>query len=125
MDEKELRDILSMDRKEIMTAILNGETGQGYFPVTWTEPWLNRAEWSEWTIITMDDNRVRLVALDARIKGAGAFTRLVSAIREAGLIPVVVEPMGRLEDWCKKHGWKERMVGSGEYRQRLWYPKPS
>lgn len=124
MDEKEIREILSMDRKDLQTIILAGEIVQGFVPVTWNEPWLKKEDWCEWTIITRDNERVRLVALDAKEKGKGAFTRLVSAILEAGLVPVVVEPIGRLEGWCLKHGWKPRIVGKGDYRQRIWYPSP-
>lgn len=124
MDEKEIRRIMSMSRMDLQAAILAGETAQGFVPVTWTEPWLCREDWCDWTIITRDDDRVRLVALDAVERGKGALIRLISAIQAAGLTPVIVEPLGRLEGWCMKHGWKERIVGKGEYRQRIWYPSP-
>jgi hypothetical protein len=87
--------------------------------------WLNKNEWNE--IIASEDQqgRIRLVVLNARIPGNGAFTRLIAGIQSAGLVPVIVEPIGILAQWCKKHGWRKRIVGRNTSNaHEIWYARP-
>ena len=82
--------------------------------------WLNRGDWNE-IVVSMDkEGRIRLVLLDAKQPGTGAFTRLVAGILQAGLTPVIVEPIGLLETWCVKHGWRSRRLKHGV----IWYKRP-
>lgn len=97
------------------------ERDMGYQLIT-DAPWLNRKDWYA-LIASEDGNRVRLVLMDAAEPGTGAMTRLIAGIEKAGKIPVIVEPMGRLRDWCKKNGWKKRIIGKGWDRQEVWHPK--
>jgi len=86
--------------------------------------WLNWEDWESDTIITQDGQNVRLVIMTARNPGHGALTRLVDGIERAGLVPVLVEPTDRLKEWCRKRGWRARMIGRGKDRHSVFYPRP-
>lgn len=89
-------------------------------------PWLFRNEWTE--IIVSEDarGRVRLVLLDALLPGNGAFTRLVNAVLRDGKTVIIVEPTGSLVGWCKKHGWRKRVIARGTTNvHEIWYSRPS
>jgi hypothetical protein len=105
------------------TIIRKGEIDQGYTLVE-EAPWFNRDEWLEAVISKDPKGRIRLVLLDARLPGNGAFTRLISEIQANGLTPVIVEPIGSLAGWCKKHGWRKRLIKQGtENKQEIWYAR--
>jgi hypothetical protein len=104
------------------TQILAMECRQGHERVISAEG-LDWADWSTDTVITRDGSRVRLVLLNARQPGRGAFTRLVYGIEKAGFIPVLVQPNQLLKDWCARHGWRSRDVGQGEDRHFIFYPR--
>lgn len=84
--------------------------------------WLDPADWVE-CLATQDRNRVRLVLLHARTPGKGAFTKLIAGIWAAGLEPVIVEPSQTLIDWCNRHNYRRRVVGIGQDRHAVWYPR--
>lgn len=97
------------------------EKDQG-FELVEEAPWLKLSEWNE-IVISRQEDRIRLVLLDARFPGKGALSRLIAGIKEAGLHPVIVEPIGLLEGWCEKHGWRRKSIGRGEHRQVIWYER--
>ena len=99
------------------------EQEQG-FELIENAPWLNRAEWRE-IIVSRHSRRIRLVLLDARYPGKGAFTRLIEGITKAGLVPVLVEPSQSLIDWCHRHDYRPRNVGKNCFKQEVWYPRRS
>ena len=85
---------------------------------------LNKNDWEE-IVVSMDkEGRIRLVLLDAKQPGTGAFTRLIKQIEQAGLTPVIVEPLGFLETWCISHGWRSRRLRHGPSHQLIWYKRP-
>ena len=103
--------------------IRKSEMDQGNI-VIYQAPWFNRDEWVVAIISEDPKGRIRLVLLDARLPGNGAFTRLISGIQAQGLTPVIVEPIGSLAGWCKKKGWKKRIIKHGtENKQEVWYPR--
>jgi hypothetical protein len=101
--------------------LMRGEEEQGHILIERAE-WLNPDDWNKF-IISQDGNRIRLILLDAKVPGNGAFTRLIEGIKKAGLVPVVCEPLGRLTEWCRKHGYRPRKIGKGEHRHEVWYPR--
>lgn len=103
-------------------AIMQGETAHGRQRIM-SAPWLDWSDWDHDTIITSDRGRVRLVLLTAAKPGNGAFTRLVGGISSAGLQPVAVEPNDVVEQWCERHGWRSRIIGHGDDRQRVFHPR--
>jgi hypothetical protein len=103
--------------------IRKGEIEQGYTLIE-EAPWFNRDEWTEAIISKDPKGRIRLVLLDARLPGNGAFTRLILEIQAYGLTPVIIEPIGSLTEWCKKHGWRKRIIKRGtENKQEIWYAR--
>lgn len=81
-------------------------------------PWLPLADWSRHAVVTRSRRRVRIVLISAREPGTGAFRRLISGIRAAGLKPVVVCPLGHMEAILKRWGWKRRRA-NGDWE---WMP---
>jgi hypothetical protein len=98
------------------------EREQGFTIVT-AAPWLDPNDWTPATIIAADGKRIRLVALEAKNPGHGAFTRLIAKIQAAGLVPVIVEPSRSLIDWCLRHDYRERRIGKGHLVHTIWYPR--
>jgi hypothetical protein len=87
-------------------------------------PWLPRSDWKKSSICSIDDDRVRIVLIEAHYQKTGAFTRLIAALAERRLNPVVVEPHGRLAAKLKSWGWKHRRHGLGDDVENIWYPRP-
>jgi hypothetical protein len=85
--------------------------------------WFDPADWHERSIVSQDGKRIRLVALQAREPGNGAFTRLIAKIFAAGLTPVLVEPNEMMENWCHRHNYRRKRIGQGEHRHEIWYPR--
>lgn len=80
-------------------------------------------DWAE-AIVTVTGVRVRLVLLDARKPGSGAFTRLCAALAEFGHRPVVISPTREFAAMLARRGWRERIVGTTfETRERQWTPR--
>lgn len=111
-----------MSREQLGDEMRADEIRQG-FSIVSDAQWLDWNEWDAATIISQDTKRVRLVALQAKQQGKGAFTRLVNGIFRAGLVPVLVEPNQTLIDWCHRHDFRRRMIGRGQFRHEVWYPK--
>src|SRR5215469_14847522 len=86
-------------------------------------PWLNLGDWADIIVSEDKKGRIRLVLLAAKRPGEGAFGRLIAALERAEKKFCVVEPLNGLLEWCKKHGWKERVMGQGNQRHHVWYPR--
>jgi hypothetical protein len=114
--------LLSMSKPELGERMRSGERALG-FAIVKQAPWLDWDDWTERTIISQNDRHVRLVALEARAPGQGAFTRLIENIQNAKLVPVIVEPNALLAEWCKRHRYKSRQIGHGRLRHQIWYPR--
>lgn len=113
---------LNKSNAEIGADIRQCELDQGFTLVTEAK-WFLIDDWSERTIISQDGKRIRLVALEARRPGSGAFTRLIGLIFAAGLTPVLVEPNDMLTSWCHRHNFRHKRVGQGKHRANIWYPR--
>jgi hypothetical protein len=110
--------------REIGSNLRRFEIEQGFtLVIAGNAAWFDAEDWTGRTIISQDKRRVRLVALEARNPGHGAFTRLIAGIFEAGLTPVLVEPNDMLIDWCLRHDFRQRGV-KGRHPHTIWYPRP-
>ena len=112
---------------EIHNLIRADESAKGYRVVRPGDaPWLSKEDWRETIVVSVDGERVRLVLIHAKQPGRGAFTRLVDAVRGAGLIPCVMSPTKQLEDTLKRwKSWKWKRVerGVGMEREVWWEPR--
>jgi len=120
--EMTIRSALALSREELGEQIKAKERAQG-FAIVETARWLDPEDWDRWTIVSQDRLRIRLVALSARLPYTGAFTRLIDRIVCEEMVPVVVEPNLFLQVWCRKHQFRMRGCGRGEFRHEVWYPK--
>jgi hypothetical protein len=87
------------------------------------EPWLSASDWHETNVVSVDGERVRLVAIWAKNPGRGAFRRLVAAIQAAGLKPCVFSPHDEFAATLKRWGWKEKRRGYGMDHEEWWEPR--
>lgn len=117
-----VRSLTAMSRQEIGAAMIARERDQG-FSIILDAIWFDQNDWDAATIITQDGKRIRLVALQAKIPGQGAFNRLVRRIFAHNLAPVLVEPNEMLVGWCYRHGFRSKTIGRGDNRQTIWYPR--
>ena len=123
IDRAYVERVAAMSREELGDLMRQDEVLQG-FQIISQAKWLDWNDWDRHTIISMDHNRVRLVALQAKVPGQGAFTRLIDALDKAGLVPVLVEPNQTLIDWCHRHFYRKRTLNKGrKYQHEVWYPK--
>jgi hypothetical protein len=120
--EVTIRSALALSREELGMQIRAREVAQG-FSIVDAARWLDPDEWDRWTIVSQDGFRIRLVALSARYPHTGAFNRLIDRIVAHELTPVVVEPNDILAEWCRRHWFRKRTCGQGEFRHVVWYPK--
>ena len=86
-------------------------------------PWLPLEEWSGDTVVSIEDDRVRLVLLVAVRPGHGAFSRLIARLARARLKPVVVEPSSAFAATLERRRWRSRSIGHGAKTQTIWYPR--
>ena len=118
--------IFNMARKspdELHTEMLKAELRMGYELVS-EAPWLDWNDWRHETIISTFGNRVRLALLHAKQPWNGALTRLIARIKEAKLLPIIVEPNSVLVDWCLRHEYRSRKVAIGTPDAHVvWYPR--
>lgn len=121
-DEAYIRSAFAMSRGDLGKRMIESERAQGYERII-KAPWLDWSDWTDATIITGDGVRVRLVALEARQPGQGAFGRLIAKIQKANLVPVLVEPNRSLIDWCLRRDWRSRRIGRGRFNHEIWYPR--
>ena len=100
------------------------ETAKGHRVVRPGEvPWLPKEDWDETVVVSVDGERVRLVAILAKQPGCGAFRRLVAAIQAAGLKPCVLCPTPELAATLKRWGWREKHKGVGIESEERWEPR--
>ena len=101
----------------MLGVMLEDEIAAGNRPVYVgaTEPFpVPAGEWNGAVISLTPDRKCRIVLVDAKRPGRGAFSRLVGAIRAAGYMPAVIEPVGNdMPAIMRKWGWKGRRIGSG------------
>lgn len=85
--------------------------------------WLPADDWHHTVVVSIAGDKVRLIAILANRPGTGAFRRLVSAINEAGLMPVVIAPSYEMRATLKRWGWKGRTSGYGLDSEERWAPR--
>lgn len=86
-------------------------------------PILPICDWEPTSVVSQESDEVRLILLHAKRIGGGAFKRALAAIREAGLRPVVVGPIGPIMPaMMKRWGWVETIIGEGWDAQDEWRP---
>lgn len=76
-------------------------------------PWLSKFDWPDNVCVSRNGGEIRLVAINARQPGRGALSRLMIGIIEAGLVPVVVEPMLDMPPILERWGFRDR--GNNEW----------
>lgn len=85
-------------------------------------PWFS-PEWPDDLVVSMDGPRVRIVAIYNPKQGNGAFSRLITGICKAGLLPTIIAPFGGMTELLKHWGWHHRVIGSTlEDRCDEWFP---
>lgn len=112
------------DRIEIRNAMVADERAAGATLVAPGElPWLATEDWLDDVVVTLLGKDVRLVWLNARGPGKGAFTRLIAGIEAANLRPVVIDPLSETDAILRRWGWVPRVVGRDVDRITLWRPR--
>jgi hypothetical protein len=86
------------------------------------EPWLSASDWNPTVVVSIDGDRVRLVAILAASPGNGALRRTIAGIAEAGLTPVIVEPTREMRETCRRWGWAQEHIGVGFMSEEHWSP---
>lgn len=87
------------------------------------EPWLPAVDWDATSVVSVDGNVVRLVAILALNPGNGAFRRLIAAIQTAGLTPHISTPTREMRDTLRRWGWKGKHRGWGDDVEEIWKPR--
>lgn len=85
------------------------------------EPWLSKDDWNDDIVISVDANRVWILALIAKVPGRRSFSRMVDGILDAGLVPVVVCPFASMEEILKRWDW--RGIRNEETMESQWFPQ--
>lgn len=106
-------------------AMREEEAAKGYVPLKFGDkPWLKADDWIDDIVMSLDGNRVRIVALIATNIGAGAFGRMITAIIKDGLKPVIVSPLTQMEEILRTWGWRKVIKGDCFYdRVHEWHPQ--
>lgn len=112
----------------IVGLIEDGERklGATIIPLGASEPFPFPAD--DWMdgVVSVLGGKARIVAIHAHEEGRGALRRLVNGIQAAGLVPVIVEPVGpTMPAILKRWGWKRHVRGSGWERVEEWSPRTS
>lgn len=84
-------------------------------------------DWEHGIISRLGDE-IRLVAIQAKQPGNGAFSRLVKHIQQQGFVPVVVEPIGEvMPAIMKKWEWQHKTAthNTERWRWEEWRPVPA
>jgi hypothetical protein len=115
----------AIDNRSRMEDIMRAdERAKGYRVVLPGEvAWLPAEDWHPTVVVSIDGNRVRLVAILASQPGNGAFRRLVAAIRAADLIPIIIEPTREMRATLTRWRWKRRNVEYGFETEEHWRPR--
>ena len=75
--------------------------------------WFSSLDWPEDVVVSQRLDVVRIIAIKATRPGSGAFSRMITGIAAARLMPVVVEPMFDMPLILKQWGWSGRIFGTG------------
>lgn len=78
--------------------------------------WWIAEDFTDRCILSTRGKIVRIIAIEAKRPGTGAFRRLIIRICKSGLTPVVVAPLGLMEFIMKRWGWGQQIIGSGDAR---------
>ena len=99
------------------------ERGFGLY-VIGQRSWFLPRDWREDAVVSFDRERgeVRIIAIEAKNPGQGAFTRMVRGIMAEGRTPVVIQPMGDMPAILTKWGWQRRDEGEGFLHEEQWRP---
>lgn len=102
--------------------IVESETARGFKIVRPGDaPWFRAMDWRLASVASIDGNVARLVLIHAFESGRGALTRTIDGIKQAGLIPVVIDPTRELAATLQKRGWRGSARGSTyETRETVW-----
>lgn len=116
-----------LSNKPMWEIMREAEQKRGFVPLpVGTVAWLPAEDWGEHDLVTLDtvNHEVRLVAIGARRKRTGAFTRLIIAIMADGYMPVVVSPLATMTEILEGWGWVETQIGTTfEDREEQWRPR--
>lgn len=98
------------------------DIGAVVVPVGSTKPFpVPSVDWNQETLITVLGVKARIVVASANFPRSGALSRLVHNIKAAGLIPVIVSPVGPIMPAILKHwGWTRAKIGEGETVAEEW-----
>lgn len=70
-------------------------------------PWLPESDWEPGTVCSINGKQIRLILLHAKNPGTGAFTRMVSALRERwGDMIYVIAPTIEFQAALRRAGWR-------------------
>lgn len=86
--------------------------------------WLPLRLWNPDTVCSVGDGAANLILLSARRPGHGALGLLLTAVREAGLVPLVHSPSPRLERHLEAAGWIPDRRGEGFTAEHFMRPPP-
>lgn len=84
--------------------------------------WLPSSDWPGHVVVSQNFREVRIIAIIAKVRRNGAFKRLVRGIIEAGLQPVVIEPMFDMPLILRRWGWSGHTVETPSGREEQWRP---
>lgn len=84
--------------------------------------WLSANDWPSRIVVSIAGDHVRIIAIDAIKPGHGAFSRMITGICKAGLIPIIVEPMGNMAAILQRWGWSGKVTGIGWTCEETWRP---
>ena len=121
----ELEAMLNDPNYDPVAAIVEGERKRGFSVIRPGDaPWFRKSDWKTESVASIDGNTVRLVLINAKREGKGAFTRTVKAIEDAGLWSAVLEPTQRFAKMLKRRGWTSKVTGKRTIeRETIWRPK--
>jgi hypothetical protein len=108
-----------------VAAIIENEEGRGFKIVRPGDaPWFRATDWQAASVASINGNVARLVLIHAFESGRGAMTRTIEAIKEAGLIPNIIDPTRELQATLRRRGWRSKRKGSTfEDTETVWYPR--
>src|SRR5580704_8327521 len=69
--------------------------------------WLPSCDWVDDMLVSQIGEEVRLIAIEAKAPGTGAFSRLIASVGRAGLRPVVLCPFSEMEEILVRWRWRQ------------------
>jgi len=104
-------------------AMREDEHALGFSPVRPGEvSWLSAEDWQNDIVISQRYREVRIVAIKAKKPGSGALRRLIAALADANLLPIIVEPMLEMPAILERWRWTGEVIGEGFNKQEIWRP---